>query len=68
MIADEQFKTDETFSLTFDDQRVEQPPTFERLQCRTQGQVLFVGSYWMYAHEARALRDWLTKVLPPTAK
>jgi hypothetical protein len=64
MTTDERFKADETFSLKFDDQRVEQPPTFERLQCRTQGQILFVGCYWMYAHEARALRDWLTKVLP----
>lgn len=57
------FKSDEEFSLAFDS-RVKQPPTFERLRCRTQGQILFVGCYWMYEHEARALRDWLNKVLP----
>ena len=60
----ESFKANDDFSLAFDDQRVENAPTFNRLQCRTQGQILFVGCYWMYAHEARALRDWLTKVLP----
>lgn len=61
--TDESFVANESFSLTFDS-RVEQPPTFERLQCRTQGQILFLGCYWMYAHEASALRDWLNKVLP----
>ena len=62
-MAEERFESDEEFSLTFE-QRFEQPPAFERLRCRTQGQILFVGAYWMYAHEARALRDWLNKVLP----
>jgi hypothetical protein len=62
--TEERFKTDENFALSFDEARREHPPTFERLRCRTQGQILFLGAYWMYAHEARALRDWLNKVLP----
>lgn len=64
MPADEHFKTDETFDLRFCDQRVETSPTFDQLHCFTQNQILFIGRYWMYVHEARALRDWLTKVLP----
>jgi hypothetical protein len=61
--TDEQFNKAEEFSLRFEE-RIPQPPTFERLRARTQGQILFLGAYWMYVHEARALRDWLNKVLP----
>ena len=62
-MSEERFKEAEEFSLRFEE-RALQPPTFERLRARVQGQVLFLGSYWMYAHEARALRDWLNKVIP----
>ena len=64
MSEDERFKQAEEFSLQFEEQRAQSPPTFERLRARVQGQVLFIGAYWMYVHEARALRDWLNKVLP----
>ena len=64
MTIDQQFNPAEEFSLTFET-RMEQPPTFERLRARVQGQVLFLGAYWMYVPEARLLRDWLNKVLPP---
>lgn len=62
-MSGKRFNADEEFALTFET-RMEQPPSFERLRCRTQGQILFLGAYWMYEHEARALRDWLNKVLP----
>lgn len=61
--GDEQFNQADEFVLRFDP-RVGSPPTFERLRARVQGQMLFLGAYWMYVHEARALRDWLNKVLP----
>ena len=64
MSTDEQFKKYEEFSLKCPEERVMSPPTFERLRARTQGQILFLGCYWMYVHEARALRDWLNEVLP----
>lgn len=59
----ERFNKAEEFSLTFE-QRQQSPPSFERLRARVEGGVLFLGAYWMYVHEARALRDWLNKVLP----
>lgn len=62
-MSEKDFKSNEEFALTFEE-RHPSPPTFERLRCRTQGQILFLGTYWMYEHEARALRDWLDKVLP----
>ena len=62
-IVSEPFKDAEEFSLRFEE-RMQQAPTFERLRARVQGQVLFIGAYWMYVPEARALRDWLNKVLP----
>lgn len=61
--ADQNFNQAEEFSLQFEE-RVPSPPTFERLRARVQGQVLFLGAYWMYVDEARQLRDWLNKVLP----
>lgn len=62
-MSDEQFNKADDFSLKFEE-RIPSPPTFERLRARVQGQCLFLGCYWMYVHEARALRDWLNKVLP----
>jgi hypothetical protein len=59
----ESFKPTEEFSLRFEE-RTLQSPTFERLRASVQGQVLFLGAYWMYVPEARELRDWLNKVLP----
>ena len=38
-------------------------PVCNRLKARVQGQVVFIGDYWLYAHEAKALRDWLNQVL-----
>lgn len=35
-----------------------------RLRAYAQGQIVFIGHYWMYEDEARALRDWLNQVLP----
>lgn len=26
--------------------------------------IVFIGHYWMYEAEARALRDWLNQVIP----
>lgn len=61
---DERFNEAEPFSLASFEPRMQSPPTFERLNARVQGGVLFLGAYWMYVHEARALRDWLNKVVP----
>jgi hypothetical protein len=66
-MTNERFRDAEEFTLRFEE-RVPSPPTFERLRARAQGQCLFIGAYWMYVHEARALRDWLNKVLPDTEK
>jgi len=60
---EETFNKADDFSLHFEE-RIPSPPTFERLRAKVQGQCLFLGAYWMYVHEARALRDWLNKVLP----
>lgn len=62
-MTEERFNEAEPFSLRCEE-RIPSPPTFERLSARVQGQILFLGAYWMYVHEARALRDWLNKVLP----
>lgn len=40
------------------------PPSVYSLRAHVQGQLVFIGQYWMYETEARALRDWLNKVLP----
>lgn len=63
MTKHERFNEAEDFSLVFE-QRQKSPPAFERIRASVQGEVLFLGAYWMYAHEARAFRDWLNKVLP----
>lgn len=39
-------------------------PTFHRLRARVQGQIVFIGDYWLTAAEAESLRDWLSNVLP----
>ena len=39
-------------------------PTFNRLRARVQGQVIFIGDYWLMEDEARELLAWLGKVLP----
>lgn len=39
-------------------------PSVNGLRAHVQGQIVFVGHYWMYEAEARALRDWLNQVLP----
>jgi hypothetical protein len=39
-------------------------PSASYLRAHVQGQIVFIGQHWMYETEARALRDWLNKVLP----
>jgi hypothetical protein len=53
----------EPLVVEFDEERMT-PPSVNYLRAHVQGQIVFIGHYWMYETEARALRDWLTKVLP----
>ena len=52
----------EPLVIHFDKDRTMEP-VCNRLKARVQGQIVFIGDYWLYAHEAAALRDWLSKVL-----
>lgn len=40
------------------------PSSVNRLRAHVQGEIVFIGRYWMRKAEARALSDWLNKVLP----
>jgi hypothetical protein len=57
------FKSAEPLDLKFEDPRYS-PPAVHGLRAFVQGSIVFVGDNWFYVEEARALRDWLTKVLP----
>lgn len=39
-------------------------PTVHRLKARVQGEIVFIGDYWLTMAETRSLRDWLTASLP----
>lgn len=60
---EENFKPADPLVVHFDKARTI-TPSFSRLQAWTQGQILFIGDYWLTVDEARSLRDWLNKVLP----
>lgn len=49
--------------IEFVEERMTQP-SVNYLRAHVQGQIVFIGHYWMYEAEARALRDWLNQVLP----
>ena len=57
------FKEAEPLVLHFDEERMV-TPSFHRLRATVQGQILFIGDYWLTVAEARSLRDWLNTVLP----
>jgi hypothetical protein len=58
----ENFKTVEPLIIHDETRTIE--PSISRLKARVQGQILFIGDYWLTMTEATALRDWLTAVLP----
>lgn len=60
---DKHFTASEPLVIHFDSDRYTQP-VVHRLKARVQGQILFIGDYWLTVDEARALRNWLTNVLP----
>jgi hypothetical protein len=49
--------------IDFAEERYITPSAFN-LRAHVQGEIVFIGQHWMYESEARALRDWLNKVLP----
>lgn len=62
-IGDEYFKHSDSLVIHFEADRRFEPVT-SRLKASVQGQILFIGDYWLTVAEARALRDWLSSVLP----
>lgn len=58
------FVKSEPLVLHFEEDRMLEPPALNRLKARVQGQILFIGDYWLTVSEARALRDWITAALP----
>lgn len=61
--AEEYPKPAEPLVIHFEDDRaVSRSDT--RLKAHVQGSVIFIGDYWLLPTEARALRDWLNKVVP----
>ena len=63
LTEDDRFKPVEPLVIHFDEDRTIEP-SFHRLKATVQGSVLFIGDYWLMPAEARALRDWLNKVVP----
>ena len=62
-LGDKEFNKSEPLLIAFDAARMI-TPSFHGLRVRVQGQILFIGDYWLTVAESRALRDWLTEVLP----
>lgn len=54
----------EPLVIDFAEERMLTQPRVNRLRAHVQGQIVFIGHYWMYEAEARALRDWLNQVIP----
>ena len=61
---DEYFKHSDEISIHFEEERIRPQPTISRLRASVQGQIMFIGDYWLTVAEARALRDWISKALP----
>lgn len=53
----------EPLLLKFDKDRVVSP-FVSGLKASVQGQIIFIGDYWLVESEARELLAWLGKVLP----
>ncbi len=63
MNTDEHFKKSEPLEIHFEEAR-QYEPSMHKLKARVNGAIVFLGDYWLTVPEARALRDWLNKVLP----
>lgn len=61
---DEYFKHSDEISIHFEEERIRPQPTINRLRASVQGQIMFIGDYWLTVQEARALRDWMDLVIP----
>lgn len=53
----------EPLDIKFGERSIHEPGHYGGFRAHVQGEIIFIGDYWLDLTQAEALRNWLSRVL-----